>query len=176
VSPAAEGVTPVQVVLRPMRWWDVADLVPLERDLFGASAWSAEAFWSELAHPSARWYLVARAARVEQARIEEGRGERGRGDGGDRVLGYAGVMVTDGEADVQTVAVAPTAQGRGLGTTLLTALLDRAAEQGARRVTLEVRADNAPAIALYQRHGFTRVAIRRGYYQPEGADAWIMQR
>jgi len=84
--------------------------------------------------------------------------------------------VVDGEADVQTVAVAPAAQGRGVGARLLGALLERAVEQGARRVTLEVRADNAVAIALYRRHGFARVAVRRGYYQPEGADAWIMQR
>jgi [ribosomal protein S18]-alanine N-acetyltransferase len=145
-----------------MRWWDVEALLPLERELFGADAWSAEVWWSELAHPQGRWYLVARTD--------------GTGTAGGALVGYAGVMVSDREADVQTVAVAPAAQGRGLGATLLTALLERAAEQGARTVTLEVRADNAAAIALYQRHGFARIAVRRGYYGPEGADAWIMQR
>jgi len=155
MSPAAGSVD--DVGLQAMRWWDVEQVLPLERELFDAGAWSAETFWSELAHPHGRWYLVARA------------------DGAE-VVGYAGVMVVDGEADVQTVAVAPAAQGRGVGARLLGALLERAVEQGARRVTLEVRADNAVAIALYRRHGFARVAVRRGYYQPEGADAWIMQR
>jgi [ribosomal protein S18]-alanine N-acetyltransferase len=148
--------------LQPMRWWDVEHVLVLERDLFGSSAWSAEMFWSELAHPQSRWYLVARTD--------------GAGTGGGALVGYAGVKVTDREADIQTMAVASAAQGRGLGATLLTALLDRATEQGARRVTLEVRADNARAIALYLRHGFARIAVRRGYYEPEGADAWIMQR
>jgi ribosomal-protein-alanine N-acetyltransferase len=41
---------------------------------------------------------------------------------------------------------------------------------------LEVRADNEPAIALYRREGFERIAVRRRYYEPEGVDAWIMRR
>ena len=40
---------------------------------------------------------------------------------------------------------------------------------------LEVRADNAPALALYERNGFERLALRRGYYGP-GADAVVMRR
>ena len=143
------------VSLDPMRWWDIERILPLERELFGDSAWTAEMFWAELAHPQTRWYLVA---------------------GGHDSLGYGGVMVNGSDADVQTLAVARAARGKGVGTALLRALLDRAGEQGATRVTLEVRADNDPAIALYARHGFERIAIRRGYYQPGGADAWIMQR
>ena len=40
---------------------------------------------------------------------------------------------------------------------------------------LEVRADNAAAIRLYRRHGFERLAVRRGYYQPGDVDAWVMR-
>ncbi|NLT55840.1 MAG: ribosomal protein S18-alanine N-acetyltransferase [Actinomycetales bacterium] len=142
-------------MLRQMRWWDVAAVVPVERELFGATAWSAATFWSELAHPENRWYVVA--------------------ESGTELVGYAGLMVSGAEADVQTVAVAPGAQGRGIGSLLLRALVGEASLRGATAVLLEVRADNAPAIALYQRHGFTRIAIRRGYYQPGGIDAWIMR-
>jgi ribosomal-protein-alanine N-acetyltransferase len=38
-----------------------------------------------------------------------------------------------------------------------------------------VRADNTSAIRLYERHGFSRVGVRRGYYQPSGADALVMR-
>ncbi|WP_088289689.1 ribosomal protein S18-alanine N-acetyltransferase [Kineosporia sp. A_224] len=144
------------VRLRPMRWWDVAAVHALEQTLFGATAWTAEAFWSELAHPDTRTYLVA------------------EGPAGD-LLGYAGVMTVSADADVQTIAVAPAAQGRGLGGTLLEALVERARAAGATSLLLEVRADNAPAIALYERHGFDRIAVRRRYYQPGDIDAWVMR-
>ena len=144
------------VVLRPMRWWDVEPVVALERVLFGATAWTPEAFWSELAHPDTRAYLVAE-------------------DPGGALLGYAGVMTPGAEADVQTIAVAPDAQGRGIGGTLLEALVEQARAAGATSLLLEVRADNSAAIALYERHGFDRIAVRRRYYQPGDVDAWVMR-
>lgn len=141
--------------LRDLRWWDVETLLPLEQHLFGATAWSAETFWAELAHPETRWYVVATE--------------------GAEIIGYAGLLVPGPEADVQTVAVAPAAQGKGVGRALLDALLDRAHERGATSLLLEVRADNPAAIALYERRGFERIAVRRRYYQPDDVDAWVMR-
>ena len=140
---------------QPLRWWQVETLLPIERELFGPSAWTPETFWAELAHPETRWYIAA---------VEAG-----------EVLGYAGLLCPGPEADVQTIAVAPSAQGRGVGSLLLDALLTRAKEQRATAVLLEVRADNEAAIRLYQRRGFERIAIRRRYYQPEDVDAWVMR-
>lgn len=156
----SEGAAPGQADgprLRPMRWWDIAELHPAEERLFGATAWSVETFWAELGQVDTRWYVVA----------EDGQGRR---------LGYAGLMVTGSEADVQTIAVLPEAQGRGVGGLLLRALIEQAAARGATALLLEVRADNASAIALYQRHGFERIAVRRRYYQPGDIDAWVMRR
>jgi len=148
---------PDGVRLRAMRWWDVERVMPLERELFGATAWTAESFWSELAHPDSRHYVV----------VEDG-------PDGD-LLGYAGLMAGGSEADVQTVAVAPSAQGRGLGALLLRDVVDRAARSGATSLLLEVRADNDAAIALYTRYGFERIAVRRRYYQPGDIDALVMR-
>ena len=142
--------------LRPMRWWDIEALLPLEQELFGPGAWTAETFWSELAHPETRWYVVA------------------EGDDG-RPLGYAGLLAPGAEADVQTVAVAPAAQGQGLGRILLEALIEQSREREASSLLLEVRADNAPAIGLYTKRGFEQIAIRRRYYQPEDVDALVMR-
>ena len=143
-------------VVRPMRWWDVADVMPLERALFPADPWTGAGFWSELAGvPGTRTYLVAEA------------------DG--ELVGYAGLFFAGDSADVQTIAVRSDHQGRGLGATLLLALMDQAVRRGASTLLLEVRADNAAALALYARHGFARLALRRGYYGP-GADAVVMRR
>jgi len=146
-----------------MRWWDVEVLLPLERELFGLTAWSAETFWSELAQSQTRCYLVA----VEVH-------DQGEGEGA--LLGYAGLMVSGPEADVQTLAVASPAQGRGVGGLLLRALVDEAVRRGAEALLLEVRADNAAAIGLYRRNGFEQLAVRRGYYQPGNVDALVMRR
>lgn len=139
-----------------MRWWHVEQLLPVERELFGEEPWTARTFWSELGQLDTRHYVVALS--------------------GDEVVGYAGLCDYPDEAWVQTMAVAPTAQGQGLGTRLLRELLDEAARRGQRTVRLEVRADNAPAQRLYERHGFVREGVRRGYYQPSGTDAVLMVR
>lgn len=143
--------------VRRLRWWDIADLMPLERELFSPDTWSEEGFWGELAAPG-RSFVVIREAAPNGA-----------------VLGYAGVAVNGSSADVQTIAVAPAAQGRGLGRVLLDTLVGLATQGGATELLLEVRADNAPAQHLYLSAGFEQIARRRGYYQPGGIDALIMR-
>lgn len=156
-------------MLRRMRWWDVEAVAALERELFADDPWSAEAFWSELAGvPATRHYVVATDGEAD------GNADGDPDDG--TLLGYAGLMAVAGQADVQTIAVAPTAQGRGVGARLLEELLAEADRRDEPAVLLEVRADNAAALRLYERHGFERLARRRGYYQPSGADALVMRR
>jgi ribosomal-protein-alanine N-acetyltransferase len=143
--------------LRRMRWWDIPRVMEMETELFSEDAWTDTMFWSELAERDSRFYVVATVD--------------------DAVVGYAGLCAyRGGESYVQTIAVAKAHQGTGIGKSLLRALLAEAAYRGARRVDLEVRADNQPAIALYERHGFRRIGLRRGYYQPSGADAIVMRR
>jgi ribosomal-protein-alanine N-acetyltransferase len=143
------------VTLRRMRWWDLEAVHALETALF-PDPWSVETFWSELAHvPESRHYVVAE-------------------DDGE-VVGYAGMVATGHQADVQTVAVRADRQGRGLGGELLRALLDEARRRGAGEVLLEVRAENVAAQELYARHGFERIGVRRGYYRPGGTDAFVLR-
>jgi [ribosomal protein S18]-alanine N-acetyltransferase len=142
--------------LRPMRWWDIDVLLPLENDLFRDLPWSAAGFWSELAGvPKTRWYVVAEDAGV--------------------LVGYAGMSAIAHEADVQTVAVRRDRQGTGIGDQLVEALLAEARHRGVNRVMLEVRDGNAAAQRLYERHGFTGLGRRRSYYGP-GLDAVVMER
>ena len=71
--------------------------------------------------------------------------------------------------------MATAAQGRGIGSMLLDALLTEA-DRRSPVVLLEVRADNQVAQGLYQRRGFTEIGRRRRYYQPSGTDAVVMKR
>jgi ribosomal-protein-alanine N-acetyltransferase len=94
----------------------------------------------------------------------------------EEVVGYAGLCDYPDEAWVQTMAVAPTHQRQGLGDRLLRDLLAEAERRRQRVVSLEVAADNLSAQRLYERHGFTRTGVRRGYYQPSGTDAYVLSR
>lgn len=82
-----------------------------------------------------------------------------------------------GESEVLTLAVAPQARRRGLGSALVSAAARIATENGAAEMFLEVAADNPGAIGLYERHGFVCAGRRPGYYlRPNGAtDAIIMR-
>lgn len=137
--------------IRALKWWDLDQVLAIEQDVFGPTAWSAESFWGELAR-SDRYYVAA---------------------GIDEVLGYAGLWLVPPDADVQTIAVSAAAQGRGLGRVLLGHLVDEARARGCRRLQLEVRADNDAAVRLYESAGFTIVRRRPRYY-PDFSDALVM--
>jgi ribosomal-protein-alanine N-acetyltransferase len=151
------GATP-GVTLRAMTPADLPAVLRLEADLFGDEAWSEAMLTSELegAEASGRYYLVAEDA------------------GG--LVGYAGLLSPDGsQADVLTMAVAQDHWGQRIGAMLLDSLVAEAARQGCTEVFLEVRVDNDRAQRLYRSRGFTGIGVRRGYYQPSGTDALVMQ-
>lgn len=147
------------VTLREVAWPDLVGLAQLEQELFAVDAWTEATWWAELAQRPRRDYLVA--VDVQDS---------------DRIAGYAGLDHGGGTADVMTIAVCPAYRGRGVGDALLGELVRRAGARGAEALLLEVRADNAPARALYARHGFEEIAVRRRYYQPGDVDAVVMRR
>jgi ribosomal-protein-alanine N-acetyltransferase len=131
---------------------DIPALVDLEEILFpGDAPWSWEMFASEL--EVGNHYVVHR-------------------DSDGVIDGYAGLAIIGDEAEVHTNGVRPDAQGAGRGRKLLRQLMSAA---GDRRLLLEVRTDNAAAIALYASEGFSTLGVRRRYYH-SGADAYTMAR
>ncbi|GAA5171068.1 MULTISPECIES: ribosomal protein S18-alanine N-acetyltransferase [Amycolatopsis] len=145
--------------IAPLRRKDIPRCVEIERQLFaGDDPWSARAFHSEL--DAGGYYL-------------------GAYNDDDELVGYAGLATVgrpgDFESSVHTIGVDEAYQGQGIGTALLRALLAKADELRA-PVFLEVRTDNDRAVELYTRHGFTRIGLRKRYYQPSGADAYTMKR
>ncbi len=135
---------------------DAPRCAELEQQLFdGDDPWSASAFKTEMRSRHNR-YVAA------------------RDDG--KLVGYAGIarlgLLPPHEYEIHTIGVDPAYQGRGIGRRLLDALLEFA--DGT--VYLEVRTDNAQAIALYRSAGFVQVGLRKRYYRVSGADAYTMRR
>ena len=135
---------------------DLASIMAIENASFPTDAWPESAMAAELASPHGR-YAVAE---------EDG-----------SLIGYAGLRHLPGgsDSDVQTIAVAAQARGKGLGRRLLTELLETARARNATEVFLEVRADNPVARALYESEGFVEIGRRARYYQPDDVDAVIMK-
>jgi ribosomal-protein-alanine N-acetyltransferase len=129
----------------------------LEAQLFpGDDPWPATAFIREL-ESAHNHYVAARCDGV--------------------LIGYAGISRLGRkppyEYEIHTIGVDKAYQGQGVGRVLLDGLLDIA---GGDTVFLEVRTDNAPAIAMYQKAGFAVMGLRKRYYQASGADAYTMRR
>ena len=144
------------MTIERFRWWHIAEVLPIEEELFGPEKWSAGMFWNELAQR--RHYVVDL-------------------DGDGELLGYAGLHVVDRtEAWVQNIAVRRAAQRGGVGRRLLEHLLAEVARHQVSQLLLEVAVDNEPAQRLYATYDFEPVGIRRGYYQPSNTDALVMMR
>lgn len=91
------------------------------------------------------------------------------------VVAYGGVSVFGEDAEVQLIGVSEMYRRCGRGGRVLEDLLAIAGEKGARRVFLEVRVSNSPAIMLYLRHGFDGLYARSRYYA-DGEDAVVMMK
>jgi ribosomal-protein-alanine N-acetyltransferase len=144
----------VNVLIEPLRRRHVPAVVRIERRT-STNPWSGDLFRGELALPEpSRAYRVAKL--------------------GGRLVGYGGLMFVLDEAHVTTLSVHPDHQGQGIGTRLLAALVHEARDRGTRSLTLEVRASNEAAQALYRRFGFAPAGVRRNYYAEVGEDAVIM--
>ena len=95
---------------------------------------------------------------------------------GEDTVGYVGMMHVLDEGYISNVAVSPQHRRKGLGDMLIKELLVRAEKLELSFVTLEVRAGNAAAIALYEKHGFVKVGQRKNYYDLPKEDALLMSK
>lgn len=92
------------------------------------------------------------------------------------VLGFCTAQLAADEATLNAITVAPACRGRGYGLRLLAALEARLCAQGAAALYLEVRSRNAPALALYQKAGYTVTGRRPRFYRAPPDDAITMKK
>ena len=133
---------------------DLPRLLELERQCFSVP-WTERMLLSQM-DPERNVFLVAGAAGT--------------------VAGYVGLMYVLDEGYISNVCTAPEYRRRGVADALLTALEERCAEKRLAFLTLEVRESNAPAIALYAKHGYESVGRRKNYYEKPREDAILMTR
>ena len=150
----AELVSPeaVSVVVMPMRRRHLRAVLRIEEKT-SSTPWSLGLFLAE-ARRDERVYLVARS--------------------GNEILGYAGLLFALADGHITTIAVDPDRQGGRVGTRLMLVLMRAAIERGAEAVTLEVRASNGPAQAMYRRFGFMPAGARKDYYRDPTEDALVL--
>ncbi len=90
------------------------------------------------------------------------------------VAGYCGYIRSFETADIANIAVRGSLRRSGIGEKLLRKLMDDGYRAGVERFSLEVRASNTPAIALYEKLGYRQEGLRRGYYENPREDALIL--
>lgn len=156
------------MILRPASAGDLPAIMELERAGFVAHEQWSQASWQAELDGADRIVLVA----TDPDGATAGAGPSGApGPGG--LLGVISYLVGPDTADLLRVVVAPPARGRRVGRALVQAGLMHLHSRGVERVLLEVRHDNAPAIALYRGCGFSTLHTRADYYGP-GAAALVM--
>jgi len=90
------------------------------------------------------------------------------------VAGYCGMWIIDDFGDITKIALKKELRGLGLGNYLMQALIRIGDLKKLRGLTLEVRQSNTSARKLYEKHGFIKEGLRKGYYQDNNEDAIIM--
>lgn len=142
------------MILREMLVEDLEQVMEIENDLFHVP-WTKEGFFTFLTREDAMFLVVE---------------EKGK------LLGYCGLLMVLDEGDVTNVAVRRDRQKEGIGHFLMESLIRLAKERGITTIHLEVRVGNHSAIRLYERMGFARDGLRRGYYSDPTEDALLMTR
>lgn len=152
---ARRELAPDQLVVHivPMRRRHLRSVLKIEAQVY-ARPWSLSLFVSEMAMRTTRAYYVARINGI--------------------LCGYAGLMVSEGDGHVTTLAVDPDWHRNKIGTRLLLTLARTAISRGASNLTLEVRVGNSAAQEMYRRFGFRPAGIRKNYYVETNEDALVM--
>lgn len=176
------------IAVREMRPEDIPQVQPIDREGF-PNDWPPPDFKRELRN-SMSHYMVATEVNSEEGitaaspapprglarllhRLRQAR-DHPAPSGSNPILGFCGMWFMLEEAHIISIAVKASHRRQGLGELLLASAIDRAAERGCTYVTLEVRASNLGAQALYRKYGFLQTGVRPRYYTDNDEDALVM--
>ena len=140
--------------IRFMQTQDVAAIAELEKVCF-SDPWSENSIGSEIGNPLSFWLIA-----VENS----------------KVIGYVGSQTVCEESDMMNIAVLPDMRRQGIAEKLIDELILGLQKRGSHCLSLEVRASNEPAKALYKKLGFLQVGRRPNYYRNPREDALILRK
>jgi len=155
-----ENAADLKFTILPMEHSDLEEVVKIESLSF-PEPWSMAMFYHELVLPFSHFYVMR---------------EESEGNKQGRMVAYGGFWMVKDEAHITNLAVHPDYRNRGIGTKFMGILLEKAKNLGAKEATLEVRASNKAGQRLYEKWGFKKVRVRRGYYAYTGEDAIVMEK
>jgi [ribosomal protein S18]-alanine N-acetyltransferase len=135
---------------------DIDDVLAIEERAF-TNPWTRAMYLAELENTGVSYCFLAR-------------------NDGHEAVGFCSFWRVLDELHINNLAVMPDLRRTGIGSMLLTFVLKRGAELGARRATLEVRRSNDAARMLYERFGFAVAGVRPGYYSKPVEDALVLWR
>ena len=127
------------------------DILAVEQECF-SSPWSEDMFKEEISGKFSHYYVVEEDSRA---------------------VAYMGMWSLSGEGHITNVAVAKDCRRKGYAKALISHFVEIAKEEKLEFLTLEVRATNEPAIALYESFGFVQVGTRKNYYDNKD-DAYLL--
>lgn len=175
--------TATRIQLRAMTDADIAQVLDIERQSF-PTMWPQTAYKRELTNKIARYFVVARTSEETAAeasgltgiwgavRRAVGATETPQSD--DYLMGFIGLWLMVNEAHIVTIATRDECRRQGVGERLLIAAIELAQDADQEVVTLEVRASNVAAQAMYEKYAFAKVGLRKHYYTDDREDAVIM--
>ena len=142
------------ITILPFKTEDATEIAELERLCF-SSPWSE----TEILNSAALSYAVYFTAFVD-----------------GQIAGYAGMYAAADEGVINNVAVFPQYRRAGVASALINALSDAGRKRKLSKLCLEVRGSNTAALSLYEKNGFYRVGVRRGYYTAPKEDAVLLDK
>jgi [ribosomal protein S18]-alanine N-acetyltransferase len=181
--------------IRPMNEEDISQVSEIDREAFpGESLFRPYASYRQEIHNSLAHYIVACIEGADGPDLSRRdvrempwfrrffsphramalQGERYHLHSGEHIVGFSGLWTMLDEAHITAIAVRENYRRLGIGEGLLISIIELASCLNANIVTLEVRASNLVAQALYTKYGFRVVGSRPRYYSDNGEDATLM--
>ena len=142
------------MIIEKMNAAHVPQIAQLEKLCF-SDPWSEKSIESELSCRLSLWFVALE---------------------GETVVSYVGSQTVIDESDMMNIAVHPNYRRQGIAEAMIDALVNALRDKGSRALSLEVRASNDPAIALYKKIGFSQVGRRPNYYRNPREDALILRK
>lgn len=161
--------------LRPARLEDIEALLQLERRAFSGDRFKRRQLCYLLSRANAFSLVVDVDTQAREQAEPQTRPRAEQHAECPTLLGYGMLLFRRGSAQARlySLCVDPAARGQGLGAQLLVRLMDEARARSCQWLSLEVRADNQPALSMYERHGFRPTDWLSDYYE-DGCTAWRM--